>query len=457
MRISIVGAGYVGLVSGAGLAEVGHQVICVDRKPEVVAAIMRGETPIYEPGLSALLTRHGGQRLTATSDLRSAVLTTDLTLIAVGTPFNGDRIDLAQIEEAARVVGSALRDKPDWHIVGLKSTAVPGTTDEVLIPLLELHSGKKAGRDFGVGTNPEFLREGEAVNDFLYPDRIVIGSSDSRTAAGLESVYASFTNASIVRTNSRTAETIKYTMNSLLATMISLSNEIGNICAALPDVDVEDVMRGVHLDGRLSPTNETGQRIRPGFLSYLRAGCGFGGSCFPKDVNALVAHAARLGIGTPVLKATMLTNSTQPMQLLARLKQHYPSLAGLPVAVLGLAYKPNTDDTRESPAIPIVHGLISNGAIVSVFDPIVPASTATAIVPGARIASSLPDVIAGAQAIILVTSSPEFLPLPDLIAGVEPAPLVLDGRRMYSAGRFARYDGIGYPFSAAPAESRAAR
>ena len=326
----------------------------------------------------------------ATADLREAVLNTDLTIIAVGTPFAGDEIDLRFIKEAALQIGAVLKEKSAYHVVLVKSTVVPGTTEDVVMPLLENASAKKAGKDFGVGMNPEFLREGEAVHDFLSPDRIVMGAIDDRTAGVLEDLYRPFHGVDKLRTNPRTAETIKYAANSLLATMISFSNEIGNLCAAIGDVDVVDVMRGVHLDKRFSPLLSDGQRIEPKFLTYLEAGCGFGGSCFPKDLKALISFGQRAGNSMRLLQAVVDINHSQPQRMLALLGRHFPSLRGVRVAVLGLAFKPGTDDMRESPAIPIIQELVRQRADVTAYDPVIKQGDFNGVAPN-RYATTLSE------------------------------------------------------------------
>jgi UDPglucose 6-dehydrogenase len=443
MRISIIGAGYVGLVSGVCLAEKGHEIICVDIDPVKVDQINAGIPPFYEPGLEELLIRNIGS-VDATSDLRSAVLQSELSLIAVGTPFDGDQIDLGYVKEAALQIGAVLADKQSYHTVIVKSTVVPGTTDEVIVPLLERASGKRAGVDFGVGANPEFLREGEAVNDFLHPDRVVMGGIDDRTLEVLERLYEPFTNTEKIRTNPRTAETIKYAANGLLATMISFSNEIANLCSAIGDVDVVDVMKGVHLDKRLSPFTSEGDRIKVPFTTYLEAGCGFGGSCFPKDVQALIAHGKKAGYRMRLLNAVMEVNKEQPRAVLELLRKHIPNAAGKRISILGLAFKPGTSDTRESPAIPIIKELVGEGAIIRAFDPFAGAAIAEMFGPGKiELAATLEKAIADAEAILVLTRWPEFTRLESLIEGLANAPVVIDGRRMLDSRCFSKYEGIG--------------
>ena len=444
MKVSVLGTGYVGLVSGVCLAEKGHRVYCVDIDPNKVEKTNQGISIIHEKGLDALLKKNIGERFSATTDLRQAVLDSDLSMIAVGTPFNGNEIDLSFIQQVSKQIGAALREKPKYHVVVVKSTVVPGTTQEVVLPVIEEASGKKAGLDFGVGMNPEFLREGVAIEDFMSPDRIVLGGIDEKTLDALEELYRVFGGVDIIRTTPKTAEMIKYTANSLLATMISFSNEIGNLCAGLGGIDVVDVMRAVHLDKRLCPILPDGQRIVPQFTTYIEAGCGFGGSCFPKDVKALIAHGQKAGQPMPLLESVIQVNQQQPRRVIEILNKQFPSLKGVRVAILGLAFKPGTDDMRESPAIPVVKELLAGGAHVHAFDPV--AKTEAEKIFGSQQISyceQLGDALDGADAVVLMTRWEEFAKLPDLLAGREPQPLVVDGRRMIDKKSLPRYTGIG--------------
>jgi UDPglucose 6-dehydrogenase len=444
MRVSIIGTGYVGLVSGVCLAEKGHRVICVDVAGEKVEKINKAIPPIYEKGLEELLRRNIGKNLTATTDLHKAVAETDISLIAVGTPFDGKEVDLTYIKEVSHQIGKALKEKTTYHLVAVKSTVVPGTTDEVVLPILEKASGKRGGIDFGVGMNPEFLREGEAVRDFMFPDRIVLGGIDKKSIAVMENLYRSFDGVNQLRTNNKTAEMIKYASNSLLATMISFSNEIGNLCAAMGGVDVKDVMKGVHLDKRLSPMTADGVRIVPTFTTYLEAGCGFGGSCFPKDVKALIAHGKRTGTAMRLLDSVMEINEQQPKQVLLLLGKHFSSLKGVRIAVLGLAFKPGTDDMRESPAIPIIKELLLQGAEVKCYDPAAQ-NEAIKLFGKDKMAYSdgLFKTLDNVDAVILLTCWEEFRSIPNLIAQKDPQPLIIDARRMLDKRTIKRYEGIG--------------
>jgi UDPglucose 6-dehydrogenase len=441
VRLSIVGTGYVGLVSGVCLAELGHDVVCVDVDAAKVDTINRGSSPIHEEGLAELLAGVVGTRLQATTDLAGAVADTEVTILAVGTPFGEDRIDLGQIEAAAEQVGRALADLDRYHVVAVKSTVVPGTTDEVVGPAIERASGRRIGADVGLAMNPEFLREGVAVSDFMAPDRIVLGGVDERTLEVLGRVYAVFEDTPILRVDPRTAEMIKYASNALLASLISFSNELANLCAEV-GTDIVDVLGGVHLDRRWSPVVD-GTRVSPGILAFVAAGCGFGGSCFPKDVKALVAHGAAAGVPMPMLQTVLDVNAAQPGVLVDRLRAQLDP-AGRRVAVLGAAFKPGTDDVRESPTLAIVPQLVAAGAEVVVHDPVAIDNCRAAL--GERSIAYTDDLVAaleGVDAVVLVTSWPLYQGLPELVAGREV--VVVDGRRMLAPTSVARYDGIGYP------------
>lgn len=440
MRIAVIGTGYVGLVSGACFAELGNDVVCVDTDRDKVAKIQSGVPPIHEEGLPDLVRRHIGTRLRATDDLAEAMANSDMSLIAVGTPFRDGGIDLSFIRTVAGQIGAALKDVEHYHVVVVKSTVVPGTTEDTVLPILEAASGKRAGDDFGVGMNPEFLTEGEAVSDFLRPDRIVLGGIDERSIEAMAEVYEPFTDVPVVRTNPRSAEMIKYASNTLLATMISLSNELANLSAAVGGVDIPTVMNGVHLSRYL--TNEDGQTAP--LASFLYPGCGYGGSCLPKDTKALVSQGTGLGVPMRVLEAVDRVNRAQPDKMLDLLRRHFPLLDGLRVGVLGLAFRPGTDDMRESPAIPIIRELVGEGAEVRAYDPIANES-ASAVFAGlnVKLCEDMADVVQDVDAVLLVTRWDEFSDAPALIARQPVPPLLIDGRRMIAPQSVANYDGIG--------------
>jgi UDPglucose 6-dehydrogenase len=443
MRVSIIGTGYVGLVSGVCLSDVGHQVVCVDVDSAKVAKISGGVSPIFEEGLEELLRKNLGKRFTASEDLRAAVLGSDLTLIAVGTPFDGSRIDLSYVRQAAREIGEALRDKDGYHVVVVKSTVVPGTTDTVVRTVLEEVSGKRAGADFGVGMNPEFLTEGQAIRDFMQPDRIVLGAIDARAMEVLDALYAPFRTAPKIRTNPRTAEMIKYASNALLATAISFSNEIGNLCATLGDLDVVDVMEGVHASSYLTVAGPDGKRAKAPIASFFYAGCGFGGSCLPKDVKALVAHGEGLGTPMPLLRSVLAVNEGQPGQILRILERHFQALDGLRVGVLGLAFKPDTDDVRESPAIPVIRSLLARHVSVKAYDPVAIPEARKVLGGAVAFAETLGECLEDVDAVVLLTRWKEFESLPAMLDRLKSPPLLLDGRRQLDKRTVARYAGIG--------------
>lgn len=444
MKVSVVGLGYVGAVTGTCLAELGHEVVCIDLDERRVRELQEGRVPVFEPGLDELVQKHAGGRLGATQDLLTAVAASDLTLIAVGTPFDGREIDLNAVRTATTEVGAALRDKAGYHVVVVKSTVVPGTTRDVVVPLLEQASGKTVGADLGVGMNPEFLTEGQAVDDFMAPDRIVLGGIDERVHKRLDELYDGFPpEIPRVHTNTTTAETIKYASNAMLATAISFANEIADLCAALDDADVVDVMHGVHLSRYLTPLAEDGSAVRAPLAAFYEAGCGFGGSCLPKDLRALVARGAQLGRKFPVLEATLETNEARPDELVDVVRRGLPQLSGSRITVLGLAFKPDTDDVRESPAVPIIKRLLDEGAVVTAHDPVVNELPRELPEQSVEIAESLEDAVRGADAVVLVTRWDAYRDLPRVLNGAEPPPLFVDGRRMLDKQDFPRYTGVG--------------
>ena len=448
MKISVMGTGYVGLVSGTCLAERGHQVTCIDIRSEVVQEINAGRPPIHEIGLDNLLrsARDKGM-LSATTDAKTAILDSDVTLICVGTPTVDGRMDMSQIVAAAKEIGSALASKRGYHVVAVKSTVLPGTTEGPVKAAIESHSGKKVGDGWGLCMNPEFLREGRAVEDFRVPDRIVVGATDSMTAEVFLNVYADFTCPKLV-TTPRTAEMIKYVSNSLLATMISFSNEIGNMCSAVPGVDARLVWKGVHLDRRLTPINgQVGGAA--GVTEYLWHGLGFGGSCFPKDVSALRSFGRTVGEQTRMLDAVLDINTDQPLRMVALLEKEL-SLAGKTVAVLGLAFKPGTDDLRESPALPLVAELRKKGAKVLVHDPIaMPHAKKRPEFRDVVFAEDWAEALRKSDACCLVTAWPEYRNIqPTNFQKLMTRALVIDGRGVFEPAAMAAagvvWRGVGY-------------
>jgi UDPglucose 6-dehydrogenase/GDP-mannose 6-dehydrogenase len=445
MHIAIVGTGYVGLTTGVGLATLGHRVICVDALPERVAAIQAGRPPFFEKGLPEALERaRTAGHIEGTTDLNRAVRESDLTMIAVGTPFKGERIDLSDVAAAARAVGSALRQVRSYHVVAVKSTVVPGTTESVVRLAVEETSGRAAG-DFGLCMNPEFLREGSALDDFLHPDRIVIGQWDEKSGEMLGELYRGL-NCPVLYTSLRNAEMIKYAANSLLATLISFSNELAALCEATPGTDIQTVMQGVHLDRRLS-LGASGERIHPGILSFLAAGCGFGGSCLPKDLNALRAFATERGVNPALLHAVAAVNTKRPLRLVEMAEEVLGSLRGARVALLGLAFKPGTGDLRDSPALTIAHHLLEKGAAVRAYDPLVDVLPACGNGSEIALCRAPAEVLRDADVALVATACPEFVRWEwSRLCGLMRQPLIIDGRdalRNVAWPKDARYLPIG--------------
>ena len=429
MKIGIVGSGYVGTTIAACFADLGHEVMNVDVDESVVTALNDGDAPISEPGLDDLLDRYAGETLFATTDYEDLVeFGPDVIFLALPTPSNDDgSIDTAIIEAGAEALGEVLADVDGYPTVVVKSTVVPGTTEDAIGSTLERESGGRIGVDFGLAMNPEFLREGSAVSDFTDPDKLVFGTSDDRAREALESVYAPLlddADVPVVHTGLREAEMIKYANNAFLAAKVSLINEIGNICKAY-GVDAYEVADAIGLDDRIGE-------------QFLRSGVGWGGSCFPKDVNAIVAAARDAGYDPQLLQAVIDVNDRQPERMLELMDEHV-DVEGKRVAVLGLAFKPGTDDIRNSRAIPIIEGLQERGAEVIAYDPNDGAKAAMRErFPDVEYLASPSPTLSGAHAALVVTDWPEFGTL-DLEFDLMSNSVVIDGRRIVE-----RRDGITY-------------
>jgi UDPglucose 6-dehydrogenase/GDP-mannose 6-dehydrogenase len=314
----------------------------------------------------------------------------------------------------------------------------------VILPILEKASGQKAGADFGVAVNPEFLTEGQALADFMHPDRIVIGGIDERSIDGLAALYRPFAGAPIVRVNTRTAEMIKYASNAMLATQISFTNELAELASLQGNVDIAEVMKGIHLSAYLRPRASGPGHVLAPIASFLEAGCGFGGSCLPKDTTALARHGERLGADMSILNAVISRNRRQSGEVLRLLHKHLEPLSGRRITVLGLAFRPDTDDVRESPAFPVIRGLLADRARVRAYDPVATTAAKTALAePTVEYASSLVDAVRDAEGIAIITRWREFERVPALLRELGTSPVVIDGRRMLPRDSVAHYDGIG--------------
>ncbi len=415
MRIAMIGTGYVGLVSGACFADFGHEVCCVDKDSGKIDGLNSGVMPIWEPGLEALVKSNAERaRLTFTTDVTSAVQDAEAVFIAVGTPTRrGDgHADLTFVFQAIRELAKVM--KPGTVVV-TKSTVPVGTGDQIEAILKE-----EGVTGISVASNPEFLREGAAIADFKHPDRIVVGAEDKHAEEVLKEIYRPlFLNrAPILITGRRTAELTKYAASAFLAVKISFINEIANLCEAV-DADVQDVARGIGLDNRIGP-------------KFLHAGPGYGGSCFPKDTVALLKTADDAGVDQRIVRTTVQVNDDRKAEMVDRVSRALAGeVSGKRIGVLGLAFKPNTDDMREAPSIPLVRGLLKQGATVSAFDPVA-REQAEKVLPGVDFAKDAYAAASGADALVIVTEWDEFRALDlDKIAALLRGKVLVDLRNVY--------------------------
>lgn len=430
MKIAVIGTGYVGLVSGVCFSELGNQVVCVDKVERKIEMLRNGEVPIYEPGLQEVLVKNAEEgRLSFTTDLSEAVQHSDVVILAVGTPSlpNGEA-NLSYIEQAAREIALSISG---YTIIATKSTVPVGTNHK-----LKQIIGDLTTQPFEVVSVPEFLREGTAVRDTLHPDRIVIGAECPKAAAIMSELHQPLTD-NIMVTDIRSAEMIKYASNAFLATKISFINEIANICEKV-GADVTKVAQGMGFDHRIGH-------------SFLKAGIGYGGSCFPKDTQALIQIAGNVDYEFKLLKSVVDVNHDQRYSIIRKLETSVGELYGKTVAIWGLAFKPNTDDVRDAPAIDIVNELIARGAKVQVYDPIAMSNFKT-IVDHAQIkwCSDALEATEGADALCLLTEWPEFEQY-ELTSIQERMnePILIDGRNVYSKEQIEeskfQYSSIGRP------------
>ena len=420
MNICVVGTGYVGLVTGAVFADLGNDVVCVDNNAGKVADLVAGRLPIYEPGLEEMVLRNlADDRLGFTTDLTAAVRRSVIVFITVGTPPKADgQTDLSAVEDVARGIGKAMER---YTVVVNKSTAPVGTGNLVR-EIIERHQLQPV--PFDVVSNPEFLREGSAIEDTLRPDRIVIGAPTQQVAMSLLELYAPLERPMII-TDVPSAEMIKYASNAFLSTKISFINAIANICE-LAGADVRQVMKGMGLDARIGP-------------AFLSAGLGYGGSCFPKDTDSLVHTAASLGYDFGLLQAVVEVNRERAAHFVAMMAKTLDPLDGRVVAVLGLAFKPNTDDMREAKSIEVVERLVERGAVVRAYDPVAMPNARPVLPPPVTYCESPYEAAAGADAVALVTEWNEFKFLNlERLRGAMKRPLLFDGRNLWEPDRMRR-------------------
>ncbi|QLJ53454.1 MAG: UDP-glucose 6-dehydrogenase [Candidatus Fermentimicrarchaeum limneticum] len=438
MTISIIGAGYVGLVAAACFANRGFKVLISTKNPKKIKMINEGKAPFFEPELDGLLRKAARSGMLQASGTRAeAVLNSDITFVCVGTPSAADgSIDLNFVYEAAEEIGRSLRKKGGYHLVVMRSTVVPGTTDKVR-EIAEKLSGKKAGKDFGICMCPEFLRQGQAVYDTFNPDRVVIGEHDRKAGNVIEKLFKKFYKGKkvpILRMNTVSAEMVKYVSNSILATKVSFINEIANICERVPNVDVYEVAEGVGLDRRIGPL-------------FLEAGPGFGGSCFPKDMNAIVSFSRELGYQPKILETVLKVNEEQALHVVDLARRSLGGLKGKIIAILGLSFKSDTDDMREAPSIRIIKKLLEEGATVAAYDPVAASNARKIFQNRIDYADSALECLRGADCCMVVTEWDEFKKLKPRNLKRMRGRSIVDARRIWDAETLRRagfkYSGVG--------------
>jgi UDPglucose 6-dehydrogenase len=431
MKICVIGTGYVGLVAGAGFADMGNDVICCDVDRGKIDGLNRGELPIYEPGLDKLVAHNAAEkRLQFTTDIAAGVGGADIILLAVGTPPGKDgSADLSFIFKAAEMVADALTG---WSVIVTKSTVPVGTGDKI-----EALMRQRTRHEFAVASNPEFLKEGDAVSDFMKPDRVIVGAEDKRAVEALRSLYAPFTRTSdrMLVMDRRSAELTKYAANSMLATRISFMNDLANLCEIL-GCDIELIRKGMGSDARIGP-------------KFLYAGPGFGGSCFPKDLRACINTGREVGYDLEILNAVVDVNERQKRKLGEKVLAYFGGdLTGKKIAVWGLAFKPGTDDIREAPALVLIEQLLDAGAEVAASDPVAMAGVQKVLGDRIRLDPSHYNVVQGTDALVLVTEWNEFR-RPDLARLKQSMrqPVVFDGRNIWNPAELRAagftYTGIG--------------
>jgi UDPglucose 6-dehydrogenase len=434
-KISFVGMGYVGLCTAVCFANKGFKTIVSTKNPEKAEMVKKGIPPFYEPQLEELLKKAiKTKNLKVVVGRKGAVLKTDVTFMTVGTPPQPDgSVNLRFVEETSREIGETLKEKENGHLVVVKSTVPPGTTEKLVKTNIE----KQCGINFGLCMNPEFLREGNAIYDTLHPDYIVIGEYDKKSGDTLEEFYKQFygkNNPPIMRTNLPTAELIKYANNTFLATKISFINTFANICEKIPRADVKKVAEAIGKDHRINP-------------HFLNAGLGWGGSCFPKDLKALIAYSKKLGYNPTLIQATNKANRDQIESTIQKVKKELKKLKGKRIAILGLSFKPDTDDMREARSIKIINQLLKEGATITAYDPMAIPNTQKILKEKINYASSAIECLKNADCAILVTEWEEFKKLkPEEFTQNMQKPILVDGRRIYNPEKFSeklRYIAIG--------------
>ncbi len=436
MNIGIIGCGYVGLTTGICLSSIGHTLYMFDIDQKKINSIKQKKMPFYELGLEELLIENLEKKnLVVTESLHELIKNTDCCFVCVGTPSNPDgTINLNQIEDAIRNILHIVEENERKYVIIIRSTVVPSTTRNRILPLLN----KNSNYLIDLAVVPEFLREGKAFSDFMNPDKIVIGTIDKKINDLIKNIFSYFKNkAEFIETNFETAEMIKYTNNAFLATLISFSNEVANISEEITDIDTFEVMNALIMDKRIT-SEINNKKIIPGIAEYLAPGCGFGGSCFPKDVNAIVGFASSIGAKTPLLDAVLTVNNERANKIISLSKKILVDLTGKKIAILGLAFKPDTDDMRSSPAIEVINKLQEEEGDLYAYDPKVNQKNLEFMgIKGVSICNNMEDCIGNADLVILLTKWEEFGDIDrKLLKKYMKNPKIIDGRGFLDKKKF---------------------
>lgn len=428
-KVTILGLGNVGLTMVACFAKKGVEAVGVDIDKDKIELLSKGKSPTYEPGLEELI-KEGleTKKLQITGDYTSVLKDSEIIFICVGTPTKSNgSISLEQIESTSESIGEALKNIGKYKLIVVRSTVVPGTSERVIKHIIEEKSSKSCDTDFGLCMNPEFLREGSAVQDMLKPDRIIIGQYDNKSGKLLEEFFRKLYSQDMpkcFRTSLANAELIKYANNAFLATKVSFINSIANLCERIPGSDVEAIVKGISMDPRIAPL-------------FFRAGLGWGGSCFPKDLKAILAYARSLDLNMPIIESALEVNESQPLRAVDKARELLGDLKGKKIAILGLAFKPNTDDIRGAVSIKVIDKLLQEGAEVCAYDPAAIENVRRVFGKKILLANSAEECIEGTDCCIIATEWDEFKKIhPETFKTKMKRPLIIDGRRIYDASEF---------------------
>ena len=437
MKLGVIGAGYVGLTTAICLASMKHEISIFDIDNEKIKCISEKKMPFYETGLEELLEVNvSKKKLRTADDLNTLVQNTEGCFICVGTPTKNNSIDLSQIKSAVESLVSSIKnnEKKNYAII-IRSTIIPNTTREFILPII---SEKLKEQQFQLFVVPEFLREGNALDDFMNPDKIVIGSIENKKTTFVDDVFKNFKGkCDFIHTNLESAELIKYANNSFFSMLISFSNEIANISEKIPNVDPFQVLHALISDKRIT-SKRNDQKITPDMVEYLIPGCGFGGSCFPKDVKAILNYANEKNISTPLLKAVLDINDERPKKMISLCESILGSLENKKISLLGLTFKPETDDIRSSPALIAIDLLKNKNAKISIFDPLIKKNNSHLKLPNnSQLCESLTESIQDSEAALIFTKWDEFKKLDgDLLTKHMKRPVIIDGRGYLDKTKF---------------------